>query len=114
MAVVDRRQLRQPGPMRKRGSLSNRLMVDIEHIPNESVFDEKAAAGPGNPHSPIGIDEAADERLFQHPLAFGAIDRLGGEPGRRLDQVLPRHLPELSLIHISEPTRLLSISYAVF
>ena len=45
--------------MRKRGSLSNRLMVDIEHIPNEGVFDEKAATGPGNPHSPIGIDEAA-------------------------------------------------------
>src|SRR5660397_269541 len=31
-----------------------------------------------------------------------------------IDPKIPRHLRELSLIHISEPTRLRRISYAVF
>src|SRR5674536_173198 len=38
----------------------------------------------------------------------GLVVRLGPEGGRR------RQHGDLSLIHISEPTRLLSISYAVF
>ena len=36
------------------------------------------------------------------------------ENGKKLADQFKRKVKELSLIHISEPTRLLSISYAVF
>src|SRR5678816_4389431 len=55
---------------------------------------------------------------IRHGLRLGLVecDALGG--GQQLldveeDHQLLRHADDLSLIHISEPTRLLSISYAV-
>src|SRR5678815_6196623 len=54
--------------------------------------------------------EVAESEVAQHFDLF-ADGRLRLE---ELDALFDRHVEDLSLIHISEPTRLLSISYAVF
>src|SRR5678815_3661708 len=69
-----------------------------------------------------GISERLPELLDAHGV--GARRFIVSSPviwqlhGARLQESLgrvePILLPDLSLIHISEPTRLLSISYAVF
>src|SRR5678815_368498 len=75
---------------------------------------------------PFGLDVILDvgnvEDGYRRAVIFDVLrdrpDRLGAREvsHKRHDQVLLLHLanPFLSLIHISEPTRLLSISYAVF
>src|SRR5665648_1239282 len=75
-----------------------------------------------------GKDEQ-EEKLHQRPLAFAALpsppieveQEQGDEDERGADDTVgngmeqdERRTPALSLIHISEPTRLGMISYAVF
>eukprot|EP00658_Telonema_sp_P-2_P012644 TRINITY_DN14813_c0_g1_i1.p1 TRINITY_DN14813_c0_g1~~TRINITY_DN14813_c0_g1_i1.p1 ORF type:complete len:227 (-),score=61.47 TRINITY_DN14813_c0_g1_i1:3-683(-) len=59
------------------------------------------------------------EHLYQRQQLLLAVQtfKASGRPnilGRASNHYLPGPSPHLSLIHISEPTRLLSISYAVF
>src|SRR5678815_3264141 len=56
----------------------------------------------------FGVDRAVERAPgFAHPLHFIDTARVA------IDEFIPQ-CPSLSLIHISEPTSLLSISYAVF
>src|SRR5680860_632389 len=62
-----------------------------------------------------GAPEMAEDarRLLDH-LGIERIDVLGYSMGARIAAFLVFAHPELSLIHISEPTRRTPISYAVF
>src|SRR5674536_6579 len=86
---------------------------------NEQV---KAHQATGDPV--VSVDAKKKEQLGELPAA-GREWRPKGEPvrvddhsfftaGRDTEQAIPYGVYDLSLIHISEPTRLLSISYAVF
>src|SRR5678815_1428589 len=63
-------------------------------------------------------DTAATRKMWQQALASGArtltSESLIGDRDVRVVWYADVLDPRLSLIHISEPTRLLSISYAVF
>src|SRR5678816_3193784 len=62
---------------------------------------------------PGGINgvEYPDVDLVVHLAAHAKVHQLVRQPHRALENAI---MTFLSLIHISEPTRLLSISYAVF
>eukprot|EP00658_Telonema_sp_P-2_P085984 TRINITY_DN993_c0_g1_i10.p1 TRINITY_DN993_c0_g1~~TRINITY_DN993_c0_g1_i10.p1 ORF type:complete len:905 (-),score=199.84 TRINITY_DN993_c0_g1_i10:85-2799(-) len=61
------------------------------------------------------VENAIVVTLAGNALASGYKDSLPGAEGHLLFRAPASvHIQELSLIHISEPTRLLSISYAVF
>src|SRR5678816_2725740 len=61
------------------------------------------------------IYESEPVETFAQPYFLNMVAELSGDKLPEPEQLLARMLRvELSLIHISEPTRLLSISYAVF
>src|SRR5678815_4168849 len=95
----------------------------------DNAAHEVCPVWPGQPmtahwgiHDPAAVEGTDDEKLRAFNRAFRELDaRLKLFTSLRLEMLdrmaLKRQLDaigELSLIHISEPTRLLSISYAVF
>src|SRR5678815_1408614 len=60
-----------------------------------------------------GFGIHAREHLIEHTVARNLMKRLSGSLARQSQAASLRLVQRLSLIHISEPTRLLSISYAV-
>eukprot|EP00658_Telonema_sp_P-2_P037212 TRINITY_DN26787_c0_g1_i1.p1 TRINITY_DN26787_c0_g1~~TRINITY_DN26787_c0_g1_i1.p1 ORF type:complete len:128 (+),score=36.79 TRINITY_DN26787_c0_g1_i1:93-476(+) len=60
----------------------------------------------------------SNDELRAHYMCWNNLQSLEGVydnlPHQSLDRLRPLTIVNLSLIHISEPTRLLSISYAVF
>src|SRR5674536_42664 len=91
------------------------LSENLCEVTDEEVFGHFAAGAPG-------AGAAADaSRLFRAERRADTQGRYQGGQGpddrplrgRVHPEAAPGADPELSLIHISEPTRLLSISYAV-
>src|SRR5678815_5589424 len=76
------------------------------------VAGDRFAIGSSREMSPAGLKAVAEEAGLQMVIVCG---RNMGDIFRRNALNLGLHVVQsLSLIHISEPTRLLSISYAVF
>ena len=79
--------------------------------------DVEAVRAETPPNLNVGADKARWGRVVVAPHRHQRVvsDLAGhGHVGRIADVTVSRKVAELSLIHISEPTRLLSISYAVF
>src|SRR5678816_3365862 len=87
-----------------------------------SAFGNQSAALIDEPFCQREIQSQADAAVdLQHPiddakrhLVNEQFDHVSFVPNILASVSLPSRLIHLSLIHISEPTRLLSISYAVF
>src|SRR5678815_2281924 len=67
----------------------------------------------GKPDEAKPVEIASASASFQQDK-YPASDALDGKPETGWAVLPAMGYPSLSLIHISEPTRLLSISYAVF
>lgn len=66
----------------------------INHIPDQGSLDKEALTRRRNSDSPISVEVTVELGPFQHLGPLGTIIRLGRESRRRLDEVLPGHLPE--------------------
>ena len=87
-------------------------MLRCLYVLEEQTPNRKLAAVVGELRADVEAGIALSDALEKHPKVFSRLYVSmvrAGEVGGILDEVL-----NLSLIHISEPTRLLSISYAVF
>src|SRR5678816_3729172 len=98
-----------------KGMLMNSYDLGISDV--TWVIVNKETVGPKLPAS-IKVEFVEGKRKLEDLLVEGKVDA-EVEPDLpqrwiRGDSTVERLFPELSLIHISEPTRLLSISYAVF
>src|SRR5450756_2659098 len=86
-----------------------------EHTPAEVIDVVKASGlrGRGGAGFPTGMKWQFVDKKSPNPK-YIACNADESEPGTFKDHVLMERNPHLSLIHISEPTRLGMISYAVF
>src|SRR5678816_2120161 len=76
----------------------HRVKSGVQVIYNDLMNDERAFPGQQRTNTATGsVQQGLDVNLYRSFNAEGAV-----------------YVQDLSLIHISEPTRLLSISYAVF
>src|SRR5678815_5941246 len=72
------------------------------------------AIGPTTPGGQIRQEQHARLRAALAADDLASVENQLREMGRSAPEAFARNNYDLSLIHISEPTRLLSISYAVF
>src|SRR5678816_2247509 len=88
--------------------------IDLRQGTLDLLILRVLAWGPTHGHNIVkGIERASDEALLiDHGSLYPTLQRLEGRGLITADWGTSEN--NLSLIHISEPTRLLSISYAVF
>src|SRR5678815_2899079 len=91
---------------------SSRVELDEKRRKKRLAFSEGELAT--EPSERIRGGKADLQKLLEMFLARGQKFLSVGEPSRLAHFLLMKARLALSLIHISEPTRLLSISYAVF
>eukprot|EP00831_Metopus_contortus_P006980 TRINITY_DN12664_c0_g1_i4.p2 TRINITY_DN12664_c0_g1~~TRINITY_DN12664_c0_g1_i4.p2 ORF type:complete len:112 (-),score=26.06 TRINITY_DN12664_c0_g1_i4:32-367(-) len=97
MCIRDRYQRRVHG-------LLNELLEELIKTVNKGILKE----GIPLPNSKLFEFDNVEQTIMQHYVA------LCGTLKPKFSRLLPQQLYILSLIHISEPTRPLYISYAVF
>src|SRR5678816_2014767 len=87
------------------------VAIDPESRRPQPPTEQQHHGDPGDPSGPVlmGCDPHGAKTSIKYEQR-----RQRGRSQVPLTAGYPRHALKLSLIHISEPTRLLSISYAVF
>src|SRR5678816_3129605 len=94
--------------------MANDFDCSIDYLVNEAMryyARSKNYQSPGGPPTQ-GAQAVSPPNNTGGPTSYPGAPKMGGNGMRGQPGTQPP--PQLSLIHISEPTRLLSISYAVF